>query len=250
MKLQLFITTLLLILFSGCTNHLNFFSGSSDSDKGSLTESVRLPDDYYKCLIGNNQSFVNINNIQQSKSRALTFKYVKGADTIINNGNTIQINIKDGNYLSVDKHKYELKQLHFFSFQVSRIFEHHFPLEAHFVHADKSGHLVVVAVMFEPATTFNPEIDAVWKNIPLQPDDSNSINFSADDLKNLLPQKKTAYRFDAPLSATPCTDNVKWIILKQPIEITPSQIKHFKQVMHEPDVLPTLPYNQEQSDTL
>lgn len=250
MNLKLFLSILSLMLCSSCANHLNLYSGSSDSGNESLVVSANLLNDYNACLIDNNQPSAHISNIQQSKSRALNFKYVKGADTIINNGYTIQINMKSGNSLTVDKQKYELKQLHFLSPKVNRITGHNFPLEAHFVHIDKAGYLAVVAVMFEPVTTFNPEIDAVWKKIPLQPDDSNSINFSADDLKNLLPQQKNAYRFDAPLNATLCTENVKWIILKQPIEITPSQIKHFKQVMHEPDVLPALPYNQEQSDTL
>jgi carbonic anhydrase len=227
MKHQAFIATLMLLLFNACSSHLNPYT---DWNNDQSVESDALFDDYHACLSRQQQSFININNVELSESRVLRFKYVKGAETIFSNGDSIQLNISRGNYLWIENHQYELKQLFMIASQESMVKEHGFPLEAHFVHVDEAGHLVVVVVMFEKVTIFNPEIDMLLKAVPNEPGASHSINFSAEDLNNLLPQRKHAYRFDGSQIIPACSGNLQWVVFKQPIEITDEQVEQFKQV--------------------
>jgi carbonic anhydrase len=77
----------------------------------------------------------------------LRFDYVPGAAGIQNNGHTVQVDYAPGSTLTVDGKVFALTQFHFRAPSENRFNRKRFPLEGHFVHAEKDGNLAVVAVM-------------------------------------------------------------------------------------------------------
>lgn len=68
---------------------------------------------------------------------------------MVNNGHTIQENIKGDNTFTNDAGAFNLLQFHFHAPSEHTIDSKSFPLEVHFVHVEQDGRLAVIRVMFE-----------------------------------------------------------------------------------------------------
>ena len=65
------------------------------------------------CLIGGQQSPIDITATIRARQPPLRISWSKRPDTIINNGHTIQLDFADGDTLHVGDRRYALKQFHF-----------------------------------------------------------------------------------------------------------------------------------------
>ena len=99
------------------------------------------------CAIGAQQSPIDIVAPVKSQLPPLKLSWAKGADTIVNNGHTIQLNFAEGSTLAVGDAKYKLLQVHFHRPSEHMVAGRSFPMEAHFVHRADSGALAVVGVL-------------------------------------------------------------------------------------------------------
>jgi|SRR6266852_1983863 len=99
------------------------------------------------CSIGSQQSPINIGATVKSQLPALEINWAKSADTIINNGHTIQLNFAEGSTMTLGDVRYKLLQMHFHRPSEHLIRGKNFPMEAHFVHRAESGALAVVGVL-------------------------------------------------------------------------------------------------------
>jgi carbonic anhydrase len=50
---------------------------------------------------------------------------------------------------------------------------------------------------------------------------------SVDEIKALMPENKDYYKFMGSLTTPPCSENVKWHVLKTPLTISKEQINAF-----------------------
>lgn len=200
-----------------------------------------LKDEYALCGSGENQSPINITNMVDAKLPGLDINYSGFGSNVINNGHTIQVNYQPGSTLTVDGDKFELKQFHFHSPSENRINGKSFPLEGHFVHADKNGKLAVIAVMFEEGQV-NSVLDKFWKQIPENKGGKHPLaqKVSASDL---LPKNTGYYRFNGSLTTPPCTEGVRWFVIKQPATVSSQQLAKFNHVMHHPNNRNVQPLN-------
>jgi carbonic anhydrase len=182
------------------------------------------------CSNGANQSPINLSGFTESELPAITFNYALTSSEILNNGHTIQANIKEGSSINVDGIQFDLKQFHFHTPSENNINGKSFPLEAHFVHASKKGELAVVAVMFEEGEE-NNALTELWAQMPNNTGDKHNIN--AKHLDALLPKDRDYYRFNGSLTTPPCTEGVRWLVMKKFITLSSTQITTFKKVMHK-----------------
>jgi carbonic anhydrase len=100
------------------------------------------------CSLGAQQSPIDIVAPIKSRLPALKLSWDKTADTIVNNGHTIQLNFAEGSTLKLGDTTYKLLQVHFHRPSEHLIGGKNFPMEAHFVHRADYGGLAVVGVMF------------------------------------------------------------------------------------------------------
>jgi len=200
-----------------------------------------LSPEFGACGTGKNQSPINLEGFTEGDLSRFEKTYRAGPAVIENNGHTVQINTQPGSYLTLDNKRFELKQFHFHSPSENQIEGKSFPLEAHLVHQDAQGNLAVVAVMFE-AGKGNPFLAEIWSDIPKQAGESiklaNSVN-----VQDLLPSSSDYYRFNGSLTTPPCTEGVRWLVMKQPVEISKQQLKQFTSAIHSPNNRPVQPVN-------
>ena len=188
------------------------------------------------CGISKNQSPIDLTNFVEAKLGGLQFDYKTFGNQIVNNGHSVQIDYQPGSTLTINNRNYELKQFHFHTPSENRINGKSFPLEAHFVHADKDGNLAVLAVMYEEGTE-NPIIDQLWRKMPEHAGDKQAIAEKVSALE-LLPTSKDYYEFSGSLTTPPCTEGVLWLVLKQPLTVSKQQVEKFAKVMQHPNNRP------------
>lgn len=194
-----------------------------------------LNPDYSICASGKNQSPINLTSFIEAELAPITFDYQPGGHEVLNNGHTIQVNFTSGSSLSLDGHKYELKQFHFHAPSENHINGKSYPMEAHLVHADKQGNLAVVALMIEEGGT-NTALQEAWNKMPEHTGKQelrNRINAAS-----LLPESQSYYRFNGSLTTPPCSEGVTWLVMKRAITVSKNQIEKFSHTLHHPNNRP------------
>ena len=112
-------------------------------------------------------------------------------------------------------------------------------MEMHLVHADASGEVAVVAVMFKLGAA-NPALTALWQNLPKEVGKPVTLSQKVD-LNALLPASLTHYRFSGSLTTPPCTEGVRWLVMKNPLTLSQAQLTQFTQLMHHANNRPVQP---------
>ncbi|WOE32808.1 MULTISPECIES: carbonic anhydrase family protein [unclassified Acinetobacter] len=195
----------------------------------------------YAACSGLNQSPINIDQTVDAKLPPLKFNYSTSSKSIINNARTVQINFNEGNFLSLDHKQFELKQFHLHSPSENLLHGQSYPMEMHLVHASKDGELTVVAVMFKEGQE-NKKLKQLWQQLPKTAGDVTALK-QTDLASAFLPKTLDYYRFNGSLTTPPCSEGVRWIVLKEIQQASPEQIKAFSSLMEHPNNRPVQAQN-------
>jgi carbonic anhydrase len=201
---------------------------------------AKLSPEYSACA-GKNQSPINLTGFIEAKLKPIIFSYSGGSAEILNNGHSVQLTALPGSSISVDGILFDLTQFHFHAPSENLINGKSFPMEAHLVHADKDGNLAVVAVMFTEGKA-NKALEKAWAQMPEKEGDKLTLS-SRISPQEILPPNRDYYRFNGSLTTPPCTEGVRWLVMKHPISASKEQIERFAHVMHHPNNRPVQPVN-------
>jgi carbonic anhydrase len=188
---------------------------------------------------GMNQSPIDLTGFIEADLAPLEFSYRAGGDDVVNNGHTVQVGYAKGSTVTVDGIPFELVQFHFHAPSENLIEGKSFPLEAHFVHADRDGNLAVVALLFTEGAE-NPALAEIGRVLPKKEGEKERLSppFAAEVL---LPADRDYYRYSGSLTTPPCTEGVRWLVLKQSVTASSAQIDAFSRVLHEHNNRPVQP---------
>ncbi|WP_457608120.1 carbonic anhydrase [Nitratifractor sp.] len=181
------------------------------------------------CKLGKNQSPVDITGTVKAELKPLNIDYRSEASEVLNNGHTVKVNFKPGGTLEVDGKRFALLQYHFHTPSETAIDGKLYPMEAHLVHADKDGNLAVVSVMFKVGAT-NADLDKILKKMPKKKGEKYSLA-SGLGAETLLPKIRSYYRFSGSLTTPPCSEDVRWFVMSEPVELSKEQLRDFEAVM-------------------
>jgi carbonic anhydrase len=193
------------------------------------------------CSIGKNQSPVNLTATIAGKLPSIRIDYKAGGKEIVNNGHTIQVNYTQGSTITVAGHVFELRQFHFHAPSENTIEGRSYPMEGHFVHADKDGNLAVVAVMFKEGKA-NAELEKAWAQMPEHAGESRAL-VPPVNAKALLPRGLGYYRYNGSLTTPPCSEGVWWLVLRSADTASAEQVEKFAHTIHHPNNRPVQPIN-------
>lgn len=213
----------------------------SYSGEGAPEKWGKLSQDFAACERGHNQSPVDIHQTIKGELPPLSLTFHAKEKSIINNGHTLQLNVHDGDSLKLDGTEFKLQQFHFHAPSENRISGKTYPLEVHFVHSNAEGQLAVVAVMFEEGAE-NPVIADILKNVPARPNVAQPLNKPLA-LAALMPGDKSYYRYSGSLTTPPCTEGVRWLVIKQPVTLSTAQIEAFQHILGQHNNRPVQPLN-------
>lgn len=201
----------------------------------------KLDPKFVMCSTGRNQSPIDLSRFTEAELAPLKMNYKTSASDIVNNGHTLQVNYAPGSTLVVDGREFELKQFHFHAPSENTLNGKHFPLEGHLVHADKEGNLTVVAVMFSEGKD-NPLLAQLWQHVPPKKGDQSSLPAGLN-AKTLLPTLHSHYAFNGSLTTPPCSEGVRWLVIRQPATASKAQVERFSGTVGEANNRPVQPLN-------
>jgi carbonic anhydrase len=206
-------------------------------DDGPAHWSTLAPE--FAACAGRNQSPIDLDNFIEAELPPIAFDYKAGGHDVVNNGHTIQVNYDAGSSISIDDDTFALKQFHFHAPSENHIDGKSFPIEAHFVHADAKGDLAVVAVMFEQGDN-NPALDTLWARLPGKEGDPQALSPEIAAAE-LLPGNRDYYRYEGSLTTPPCSEGVRWLVLKHPVPVSAQQIDRLTKALGHPNNRPVQP---------
>jgi carbonic anhydrase len=177
------------------------------------------------CAVGSQQSPVNVTAAVKAQLPPLGFAWRNAADTLVNNGHTIQANFVDGNMLTVGKQPYKLLQFHFHRPSEHQIDGKTFPMEVHFVHQHASGALAVVGVLMSIGKA-NPVFNKVIATMPQKQGPAVKAD-KAINPNGMLPAIRSYYRYAGSLTTPPCAETVEWLLLTAPITVAAADVEGF-----------------------
>jgi carbonic anhydrase len=183
---------------------------------------------YRACSAGHSQSPINIHR-KDARARALpslVFDYRPSPLEIIDNGHTVQVNYAPGSALIIGGRRYELVQFHFHHPAEEAFDGRHFDMVVHLVHKDSEGQLAVVAIPLKSGHD-NPLIKALWTNLPKEGDHQTAHSKIAINAEDLIPMDHHYYAYSGSLTTPPCSEGVRWTVLRTPIEVSKAQIAAF-----------------------
>jgi carbonic anhydrase len=186
----------------------------------------KLDHAYAACAAGRAQSPIDIAGAKPADLPALTVAYQTVPLNILDNGHTIQVNYAPGSTLTVGDKTYTLKQFHFHHPSEEAINGQRADMVAHLVHADPSGKLAVIAILFKTGPA-SPLLDAVWKSIPAQKGTATNVLGVSLNVKDLLPADLGYYTFGGSLTTPPCSEGVTWFVLKTQATLSAEQLAAF-----------------------
>jgi len=164
----------------------------------------------------------------QNKTPALAdttrvrFEYRPEANKFINTGNAAQIIMAQGSSLTIGKYNYPLQQIEFRKSAITG------KINLYLIHRLKKGKSAIVAVPLKLSERDNPAIDALWRYLPKQQGDHNSLDDVHLDIGHLLPQDLTYFRYP---DSEVCGKETILLGLNSPVSISTAQLLKLDKVL-------------------
>ena len=212
----------------------------SYGEHGGPAEWGELDQTFATCKLGKVQSPIDIRGAKAAELPPIKFDYKPSPLKVIDNGHTIQVNYAPGSSIDVGGTRYELLQFHFHKPSEEKINGKSHAMVVHLVHKGADGKLAVIAVLLDKGGA-NPTISEIWKNLPKEKGKEISVKATVDAAA-LLPSNRGYYTFPGSLTTPPCSEGVRWFVLKTPVRIAEREITAFGK-LYPMNARPTQPLN-------
>lgn len=214
-------------------------AGDSNHDKANWDYEVggdmgpdmwgELSTKYATCKTGVEQSPIDIVDVKRDrKIPDIEVKYSPAPYEAVDNGHTVQVNFPAGRFMQVGQEKFELLQLHYHTSSEHTINGKRFPMELHLVHKSASGVLGVLGVMVRSGKK-NTTLQTILDHLP-DPGSKIQDEKVSLDPSGSLPPTLHYFSYAGSLTTPPCTEGVKWHVLRTPIMASKEQLDAFKAI--------------------
>jgi carbonic anhydrase len=201
----------------------------------------QLNADFATCATGSVQSPIALETPAGAAPPKVVFDYRGTGLTLVNNGHTVEVTYEPGSSIQLDGVRYDLRQFHFHGPSEHEVGGQEHPLEIHFVHQAADGGLAVVGALVSVGAR-HAALAPVFDNLPTTVDVPRTVLEAWIDANEFLPRSRSAYYYTGSLTTPPCTEGVRWIVLRNPISIDEQQLEQYRAVVRRND-RPTQPLN-------
>jgi carbonic anhydrase len=247
------LSTLVFVLLFSCNSSNKESQSSTEQPQAQTTPSARpthwsysenggpakwgdLDPVYAICAKGNHQSPIDLITTATSSDLGLKFDYKTSSvriahnehmEEIIDNGHTIQVTVDEGSTITLGNAVYELKQFHFHTPSEHTVNGVHMPMEMHMVHQSTDGKLAVVSILFEEGEKPNANFEVLIANLPNKKGESLNPKDQVLHLQPHVEKITNVYHYVGSLTTPPCSEDVQWIVVQQPVSLTKAEIEAF-----------------------
>lgn len=193
------------------------------------------------CATGTMQSPIDIHEAHSVSMPTLGFHYSRSRLRVSDDGHSLNVDLDQGSFLRLGAERYELQSIDFHTPGEERVEGKGTPLSAHLVHESTDGKIAVVVVRFVVGPA-NPVLDDILEHLPPrqgQVISPSERNFNAE---RLLPTDLAYYTYEGSLTTPPCTEDVRWLVLREIMHASPQQLDRLS-ALHPNNARPVQPTN-------
>ena len=176
------------------------------------------------CAEGVQQSPVDLAGPILAGAGTLDIQWQPAEAHVADNGHTIQVDVAEGSSITLEGRHFSLLQFHFHLPSEHAVDGGGFPMEVHFVHQAEEGDLAVVGVFMGTGESHSA-IESIWGAIPGSGEPSAIL--PELDPRTLLPEEAGYFRYAGSLTTPPCSEVVSWVVMTEPISVSPAQAEAF-----------------------
>jgi carbonic anhydrase len=160
---------------------------------------------------------------------ALITQYVATPLIVENTGHVVEVPVGAGSSIRIGQDSYELLQFHLHAPSEHAVDGQLAAGELHLVHRNALLDLAVVGVLLQVGTPVNPVIDRILLEAPLE---EGEIDLEVLlNPKDVLPQQLNYYTYSGSLTTPPCSEGVRWFVLKDPVFVSQAAIDNFHAII-------------------
>jgi carbonic anhydrase len=187
-----------------------------------------LSPEWSACATGSIQSPVDLGAQRVYPELAIDYDE-SSSGAILDNGHTVEVELAGGsNRLRLDGKDYELRQFHFHVASEHRVEGRGYDMELHLVHAGEDGELAVVGVFLQRGDS-SGALAPVFDKLPAvgaKPGVKAPLDIRFDPA-DFLPAAREHYRYLGSLTTPPCTEGVKWVVMREPLTVRDEDMARF-----------------------
>lgn len=201
------------------------------------------------CEQGRQQSPIDIVATERQPLPALEVDYRPTPLRLVHDGHTVRVRFPAGrasgggaaSRLKVGASVMTLSQFHFHLPAGDQVRGEVFPLGMHFLHKAPDGRLVPMVLLWRVGDE-NAALAALLPHLPAAGAPERSVPGVSVDPAGLLPSSLGYYRYDGSETAPPCTEGVRWLVLRQPQTLSAAQLEQLRRAI-APNARPVQPLN-------
>jgi carbonic anhydrase len=175
------------------------------------------------CASGRRQSPIDIQATKRAALPALAVAYRAAPLRVVNDGHTVRVRFANGSRLQLGHEMLVLQQFHFHRPGGERIHGEEFPMAMHLVHKAPSGQLVTVVAPFRVGAA-HAGLATLLPQMPEAGAPERSVPGVLADAAQFLPAARGYYAYEGSLTSPPCTEGVRWLVLKQAQTLSTAQL--------------------------
>jgi carbonic anhydrase len=200
-----------------------------------------LSADYAACVDGTKQSPIDIKDPVKVGLTDIGFSYTTMGGTVTDNGHALVVKFEPGSSITVDGTRFDLLQMHWHTPSEHTFDGKDHAGELHLVHADAAGNLAVVGLLIDEGDADNARLEPVTKSLPAG--GKNDLPTAGPlELALMLPDDRSAVRYQGSLTTPPCSETVNWMVVTKPITMSKAQLEAIK-ALHDGNNRPPQPTN-------
>lgn len=192
---------------------------------------AELRPEYALCGSGAQQSPVDLGGATPAQLPDVHFEYRSVPLEVFHDGRTAGASFTRNSFIEVGGAIFDLEEFHFHLPSEHRVDGRGFPAEMHYVHQNGYGDLAVVAVLLVEGAEL-PALAPLLSHLPREKTQTpRRVAGEMIDLPGLLPDQPLDFRYAGSLTTPPCTEKVRWYVLRSPVEVSGDQLAGLREVV-------------------
>ena len=172
---------------------------------------------------GNIQSPVDIAGAVEDPSlQGLGGRFSESQIHLRNTGNTIALDMDNGSEITFDGVTYQMKEVHFHTPGEHSVNGSVYPVEVHMDFKNETTGQLAVISMFLREGAVNSFLTNILPFVPQAGQEYHAAE--TINIATFFPTDLSYYTYTGSLTPPPCSENVTWIVLSEPLEASANQI--------------------------
>lgn len=195
---------------------------------GSTEDWGDISPEYALCATGLAQSPIDVPSTTSTEPHDLQFSYQPTVLTVENTPYSIQVDIEDGGGITYEGTTYTLKTLNFHMPAEHSVKGRTYAMELQLVHEDADGNPAIVSVFFQQQGGDALPLIPLWRLMRAMPPERRSVVGLQINGADFLPKDRSYFSYTGSLTTPPCTENVRWILMRVPLTMSLEQVSQFQ----------------------